>query len=123
MRSIEATVMHLELELLQPACRSDTQRLDALLADDFMEVGATGRSLGKADVLSRLPHESGITFEATDMQALILAQGVVLLTYQARRTHLGETAHSRRCSIWMKGTLGWQMQYHQGTYTDSSPNS
>lgn len=112
--------MQLELELLQPTCRSNPQRLDELLSADFVEVGATGRSFGKAAVLSRLPRESGITFEATDMQALSLGQGAVLVTYQGRRSHLGETAHSRRCSIWIMGSNGWQMRYHQGTYSESS---
>lgn len=117
---MEAAVMQLEIELLQPICRSNAQRLDALLTDDFVEVGATGRSFGKADVLSRLPVESGITFEATDMQALRLSPGVVLVTYQARRSHLGESAHSRRCSVWIQGSNGWQMRYHQGTYSESA---
>jgi hypothetical protein len=119
MKSIGATVMQLELELLQRACRSDYQRLDALLADDFLEIGATGRSFGKADVLSRLPQESDIAFVATGMQASHLAQDVVLVTYQASRTHLDKTVHSKRSSIWVKGARGWQMRYHQGTYRES----
>lgn len=115
MEVIEATVMRLELELLEPAIRADFKRLDALLADDFLEVGASGRSFGKADVLSRLPTESGITFTATDMQAHLLSPTVVLVTYLATRSHAGEAAQSRRSSVWVHNSCGWQMRYHQGT--------
>lgn len=115
MESIETTVMKLERELLDPTARSDRHRLDALLADDFFEVGATGRSFGKADVLSRLPHESGITFTATDMQAYLLSPDVALVTYLAIRTHAGEAIHSKRSSVWVHSSHGWQMRYHQGT--------
>ena len=46
MTSIEATVMDLEAELLQPTTRADADRLAVLLADDFLEVGAAGQSFG-----------------------------------------------------------------------------
>lgn len=115
MGSIESTVMALELELLEPAVRSDYQRLDALLADDFHEVGASGRSFGKADILLRLPGERGVAFATTDMQAYPLSSTVVLVTYQAIRSHAGETAHSKRSSVWVHRSHGWQMRYHQGT--------
>ena len=115
MESIETTVIRLERELLDPAVRSDFQRLNALLAEDFFEVGATGRAFGKADVLSRLPNESDVTFTATEMQACLLSPNVALLTYLATRSHAGETTHSRRSSVWVLTSHGWQMRYHQGT--------
>ena len=116
MHSIEATVMDLESELLQPATRADAQRLAMLVADDFLEVGATGRSFGKAEVLARLPHEDGVHFSAASMRAEPLAPTVVLVTYAVQRTCEGVTTHSRRSSVWVKNPGGWQMRYHQGTY-------
>jgi hypothetical protein len=115
MESVEAIVMQLERELLDPAVRSNGHRLAFLLADDFLEVGASGLSFGKPEVLARLPGESGIAFQASSMQAHLLAPGVVLVTYAAQRTHGGRTTHSLRSSVWVKNTSGWQMRYHQGT--------
>jgi hypothetical protein len=115
MESIEAIVMKLEHELLQPAVRSDRNRLEALLTDDFLEVGSRGHSFGKAEVLARLPTENGIEFRTTAMQAHRLAPEVVLVTYAAERIHDGHTARSLRSSVWVRSAVGWQMRYHQGT--------
>lgn len=118
MDTIEAIVMGLEQALLQPAVRTDAGRLAALVADDFLEVAAAGHSFGKAEVLARLPHETGVAFVASSMQAHLLAPTVVLVTYLVERTHEGSTLRSRRSSLWVKGAEGWQMRYHQGTYAD-----
>ena len=121
MTSIEATVMDLEAELLQPTTRADADRLAVLLADDFLEVGAAGQSFGKAEVLARLPQETGVGFAATSMQAHLLAPTVVLVTYLAQRTHDGSATQSKRSSLWVKSPEGWQMRYHQGTYGELPP--
>nr|CAS02549.1 putative integron gene cassette protein [uncultured bacterium] len=115
MESIEATVISLERELLDPATRSNYDRLDQLLAEDFFEVGANGRAFDKADVLSRLPSENGVEFSATDIQAHVLSSTVVLVTYVATRSHSNETLHSKRSSLWIRTSDGWEMRYHQGT--------
>lgn len=115
MAGIEADVMALELELLRPATRADAQRLDALLADDFHEVGAGGRAFGKDDVLARLPQEQGVGFDVQGMAAHVLAPEVVLVTYRATRSDEEGSAASMRSSLWVRGASGWQMRYHQGT--------
>ena len=120
MERLQETPIELEQELLAAATRSNPQRLDALLADDFLEVGANGHSFGKSNVLGRLPGESGVTFTAKDMQAHVLAHDVVLVTYSATRTFAGETAHSKRSSVWVRHAGRWQMRYHQGTNSGSS---
>jgi hypothetical protein len=121
MRSMEDVVMDLEAELLAPGARASGERLAALIAEDFLEVGAAGQSFGKAEVLARLPYESGVTFTTGSMRAHALASTVVLVTYSVQRTHEGHSASSKRSSLWVKGSDGWQMRYHQGTYTESSP--
>ena len=123
MESIERIVMDLEAELLQPATRANAERLAALLAEDFLEVGAAGQSFGKAEVLARLPHEAGVSFTASSMQARSLAPTVVLVTYLAQRAHEGSATCSKRSSLWVNKSEGWQMCYHQGTYAESLPPS
>lgn len=105
----------LELELLAPATRHNRQRIYALLADDFQELGASGQRFGKAEVLAHLPQEQGIGFSATDMQAEWLSTTVVLIQYGLTRTEAGISNHSRRSSIWVFDQERWQMRYHQGT--------
>jgi hypothetical protein len=121
MRNIETIVKDLELELLQPTTRASTQRLDALLDSDFLEVGASGQSFGKSQILARLSQESGVGFAVTGMHAHMLAPTVVLVTYQAERTYEGCTTRSKRSSLWVYNAGRWQMRYHQGTYGESLP--
>lgn len=122
MKSIEATVIRLEQELLDPAVRADPRRLDALIADDFTEVGASGRSFGKPEVLARLPVERGVAFIVKDMVACVLAPNVALVTYTAVRTHDGHSTRSYRSSVWVRNAGGWQMRYHQGTHVEVPPS-
>ena len=121
MKSIEAIVIGLEQELLDSVVRADPRRLDALIADDFTEVGASGRGFGKSEVLARLPAEHGVAFAVKNMVACVLAPNVALVTYTAVRSHDGHSASSRRSSVWVRNAGGWQMRYHQGTYVESLP--
>ncbi len=105
----------LELALLDPSGRSDTTLLDRLIADDFTEVGASGRTFGKDEVLARLPSESGVSFHAEHLAVNLLSPTVGLVTYAATRSASGTAVHSRRCSIWRHNQGQWQMVYHQGT--------
>ncbi len=105
----------LELELLDPAGRSDSVLLDRLIADDFIEVAASGRAFGKDEVLARLPSETGILFRAEDLTVRLIAPTVGLVTYSVTRTAGGAPAVSRRCSIWRLDQKQWRMVYHQGT--------
>jgi hypothetical protein len=115
MESDEAIVMRLEQELLEPATRVDVARVNALLAEDFCEVGASGLVFGKSEVLSWLPSEFGKSFSVSSMQVATLSEGVMLVTYRAEKVHGGETTRSLRSSVWVKNQRGWQMRYHQGS--------
>ncbi len=105
----------LELSLLNPAGRSDLALLRRLIADDFTEVGANGRTFGKDEVLDRLPGEVGVTFHAEHVLVKLLSPTVGIVTYTATRTAGGVSATSMRCSVWRSSRGLWQMVYHQGT--------
>src|SRR5260221_14148640 len=47
----------LEKRLLNPAVRKDLEQVSTLLADDFVEIGSSGRSFDKAQVLECLRNE------------------------------------------------------------------
>lgn len=106
---------NLELNLLDPAGRSDASLLDSLIAEDFIEVAASGRTFGKEEVLTRLPTETGVSFRAENLKVCLLSPTVGLVTYSATRTADGSVARSKRCSIWRLHQDQWRMVYHQGT--------
>ena len=51
---LHAHIQELEVRLFQREIRLDAASLEALLADDFMEFGASGNAWNKADVIAGL---------------------------------------------------------------------
>jgi hypothetical protein len=93
--------------------------VDQLLADDFIEIGRSGRIYDKAQVLASLAAESGVLAVETDkFEFRELTDSIVLLTYFSRTTDETNSRASLRSSIWQKIGSRWQMRFHQGTPTD-----
>lgn len=116
MDSLREKIRALERALLQPEIRRSPARLDALLADDFREIGGSGRVFTKADVLEALPAETGETvFTMSGFEIVRLAEGVVLATYAVTKTAGEQVTRSLRSSIWKRTGEGWRMLFHQGT--------
>ncbi len=111
----------LEETLLDPAVRRDPARVGALLAEDFVEFGSSGRIWTRGAILDLLEHEEGYA-EAPLVREFAcrpLALGVVLATYRAVRLDggTGRSGETLRSSIWSKESAGWKMRFHQGTRT------
>jgi ribonuclease HI len=118
--SPEATAGHLrslEASLLDPPVRRDRQRVSALLADDFTEIGASGRLWTREAILALLATEDFVPPTIEDFSCRQLAEGVVLATYRAVRTGpvTQECSTALRNSIWTKEDGGWKLRFHQGT--------
>lgn len=97
----------------------------ALLADDFVEFGSSGKVWDKPSIVASMRMETPaerITVE--DFAARELAPDVVLVTYISRRGKKpagGPPAFSAlRSSIWKRVDGKWQMIFHQGTKTLAS---
>ncbi|WP_326792177.1 nuclear transport factor 2 family protein [Streptomyces sp. NBC_00841] len=107
-----------ELRLMDPDVRTSRSRARQLLDPDFVEVGASGRRWTYEDMLAALPEmdgaeEDGPRFEPSDMTGVLLASGLVHLTYE---TVIGGN-RARRSSLWRRWSASatWQMYYHQAT--------
>jgi hypothetical protein len=112
-----ASLIALETELLRAEVRADSARLAILLDDAFEEIGASGRTFGKVDVLQRLPSEHAPDFQPQDFVARWLAEGLAQLCYRLVMVRQqAEPAHSLRSSLWRQtGDGNWRMVFHQGT--------
>ena len=115
----------LEEELLQPEARRSVDRLDRLLADEFIEFGSSGGIFDKAQVIEALLAETSDPAAAvclTEFGARQLAPGVVLVTYRTSRSGLNAPPGSKlRSSIWKLTEGQWQMVFHQGTPAAANP--
>jgi hypothetical protein len=85
--------------------------LPSLIADDFLEFGASGRTWDAGTVgellASRRPNGDA-SIEEFEIDRL--AADVVLATYR-----IGRPRPSNRCSIWVRRRDRWQIRFHQGT--------
>lgn len=103
-----------ERELLDPACRSDSRRVAALLADDFVEIGKSGRVWTRDEVVAELaaaPGMDGITVGPIDGQ--LIGAGLVFVRYTTH--HHGGPGTVHRSGWWRRTTSGWTCWFHQAT--------
>jgi hypothetical protein len=108
----------LELSLMDPQVRRDRNRVSALLDEDFLEFGSSGRVWTRETTLDLLSSETYSSPAMEDFSCLRLAADVVLCTYAAiRRGAQGERVTTLRSSIWTKQSGTWKLRFHQGTQT------
>ncbi len=108
----------LEEHLLNPAIRRDPALVAPLLADNFIEFGASGRVFDKASILEDLQNESPRPASIlTDFALRELSPTIILATYRATRldSNGAPVSQSRRSSIWAHVNGQWQITFHQGT--------
>lgn len=115
-----AYFFQLETSLQQKQVRNCADATSALLADDFVEFGSSGKVWDKSSIVATMQREildEPIAVE--DFAARELAPDVVLVTYVSKpgTTVAGEPTRvsTLRSSIWKRLDGKWQMIFHQGT--------
>lgn len=104
-------LLALEERLLALGQSCDPACVEALLAPGFIEFGASGRVWTRDAILKELRSVGVRSYTLSSAACGELCPGTALLTY--RVTVNGRT--SLRSSVWVRGTEGWQMVFHQGT--------
>ena len=105
----------LERSLLEPSVRK-SERVQELLADQFVEFGSSGEVFSKSQVMAMLQAESSVAVSASEFTVQFPSSEVALVTYRACRAGEPPT-HTLRSSIWKRVQGRWQMVFHQGTLT------
>jgi hypothetical protein len=108
-------IRELEMRLLDPAVRRSPERLEDLLADEFVELGSSGRTYDKRGIIASLAQESPVEVSIRDFRVCELGPAVALATYRARAERAGEVLFSHRSSIWVRRRGRWRIRFHQGT--------
>ena len=90
---------------------------EAMTAEDFWEVGASGQVYSREQVLDVLDQRiKGVartddSWKTSDFHCRQLAVSVYLLTYNLTQG----TRKTRRATLWQRSPQGWKILYHQGT--------
>lgn len=112
-------ISRLEARLLEPEVRSSPEELALLLAEDFFEIGSSGRTFDKKQIIATLQGGSEVDFSIQDFQVKQLSSDIALATYRivVRSFQNAEAKTSLRSSIWVHRQDRWQLTFHQGTPT------
>jgi hypothetical protein len=113
----------LEEQLLQPEVRKDPGVLSTFIADDFLEIGSSGRIYDKAAILTALIDEPNHPPAfISNFSVRTLVEDVALVTYRTSRSNTsGPNSSVQRTSIWIFRNDRWQIVFHQGTPLPAAP--
>ncbi|MGF6255267.1 DUF4440 domain-containing protein [Ensifer sp. LBL] len=111
----------LEEELHRTEVRRSRPALENLLAEGFVEFGASGAVYHRAEIIDLLLEEDDEDdgeLRTDDYRLTAISPDAVLLTYRTHRIEAdGSQRHALRSSIWKWDGTKWQMLFHQGTVT------
>lgn len=115
--NLQSHLRTLEESHLRPEARSSPEALGAVLAEDFLEFGSSGRVWDRQTILEDVPSEALFRCSIEDFVVRLLAPGVALTTY---RLSVGpvegtEMRTTLRSSVWVQREGRWAMVFHQGT--------
>jgi len=108
------TLLELEQCLMSQATRSNAEVISGLIADDFIEFGASGGVWHKADIVEHLPHQPFTPRTISEFVVKQLSPDTALVTYLGHTGSITPVT-SLRSSIWRLQGDRWQMVFHQGT--------
>ena len=108
----------MEEELLSRQVRASSDRLDVLLAEEFIEFGSSGVSYDKQAIIAALADTVNDEFLSLRDHNLIAHSDAIAVTTCVCECHDSENRlvrRSFRSSLWKKFDGRWQMAFHQGT--------
>jgi hypothetical protein len=113
-------LQRLEEDLWRAETRFDRLYLEQLLAEDFFEIGRSGRVYLRDDILASPKVAIEAVLPLPDFNVRLLTADVAQVTYNSAVTYDGVLQKGRRSSIWSRSAKGWVIRFHQGTpYEDA----
>ena len=112
------TLQRLEEELWIEETRFDIPYMETLFAEDFFEIGRSGRVYSREDALVAPKQPLDAVIPLPDFDARLLTGDIVQVTYNSQVTYDGVPEKGRRSSLWSRTPDGWVLRFHQGTPYD-----
>lgn len=123
-REVEEHLISREMAIYAAYKQHDMAAIDALLAEDFHEIGSSGRFYSKPEVLSAMTDIQVIDYTCERFSVLPLDENNAIVTYilAINRIENGQACFNRafRSSLWRKQTGEWRIAFHQATPLSSS---
>ncbi len=110
-------LFELEQQLARVGRKLSVEDASSLIAEDFVEFGASGKVWSKAEIIAAMSQWTPIERTVENFCVRELSAAVCLVTYKS----IGVAQESReppfslRSSIWRYTGEKWQIVFHQGT--------
>ncbi len=109
-------ILELQRAFGEAELQGDTERLEALLADDFLSIGERGFVLDKAQWIGRHEDFRYLSIETTDVDVRRYDRTAILRCVQRNRaTWRGDpmTLATRMSQVWIELAGGWRLAASQ----------
>lgn len=109
-------LLKLEQEMHLNSTRKNRERMEVLLDPEFKEIGRSGRTYTRQEILEEFINEGNLPkILVSDASVTVLGEDLVLLTYQSRHDSSDAPRPTLRSSLWRKHGSDWRICFHQGT--------
>jgi hypothetical protein len=115
MSSLEEKLRELEIKVMTAAGERRADDIRDLVADDFFEVGRSGTTYTKAEVLAAIEVAPLRKFALEDFKVVGSGAGWALVTYRADERTAYASSTALRSTMWVERGGKWQIVFHQGT--------
>ncbi len=112
----------LEQSLWRAETRFDRPLMGKTFADDFYEIGRSGRIHTRQDCLDLTPEPIDALLPPADFRVRLISADVAQVTYTSHVTYGGvvQRGHrssviGHRSSVWTRTADSWVLHFHQGT--------
>jgi len=105
---------HLE-EGLWLETRNDRSWMELILHPEFSEVGRSGTTYGREELIAASPVDLAVELPLEDCRMVLIDEDVAMLRYVSRALHEDGPEAAERTSIWVNTNEGWRLRFHQGT--------
>jgi hypothetical protein len=111
----------LEESHLRHEVRSSPQAMQALLGEEFVEFGSSGRAFDRAATIALVSGQAAFHSCVDEFRVRVLAPEVALTTYRLSVWSDSEDQArvTLRSSVWMHRAGRWVLVFHQGTLASS----
>lgn len=119
MNFVREEIFQLENDLLKADVRKSAQKINNILADDFVEFCSSGSEYHykKGDIFQAEDDEKNLDWEIFNFEVKELSEDCVLATYKVvKHDELDKRKrYFLRSSIWKEENGKWKMFFNQGT--------
>lgn len=106
-----------EKKLFEADQKHDMETIKSIVADDFVDVGRDGSSIGKEALLKEIPGIKMVRAEQKNFRVTVLGPFAYAISYDSDATTLndqGKEQHTQNAlnSVWIRRDGRWQMLLH-----------